>query len=58
MTKDEILDLIRIGEQELYKNLEECKSIYGSENNHTRHASGAWGAIFELLQTIEENENN
>jgi hypothetical protein len=58
MTKEEILDLIRIGEQELYKNLQECKSIYGVEHNHTRHASGAWGAIFELLQTIEENEIN
>lgn len=58
MNKEEILDIIRIGEQELYKNLQECKSIYGSEDNHTRYAAGAWGAIFELLQTIEENENN
>jgi hypothetical protein len=58
MNKEQIIELIRIGEKELYKNLQECKSIYGSESNHTRHASGAWGSIFELLQTIEENENN
>jgi hypothetical protein len=58
MDKQQIIELIRSQEKELYANLQECKSIYGSENNHTRHASGAWGSIFELLQTIEENENN
>lgn len=58
MKKEEVIELIRSGEAELYKNLQECKSIYGSEDNHTRYAAGAWGAIFELLQTIEENENN
>lgn len=58
MNKEQILNLIRSQEQELYKNLQECKSIYGGEDNHTRYAAGAWGAIFELLQTIEENENN
>jgi hypothetical protein len=58
MNKEQILDLIRMTEQELYKNLQDCKSIYGGENNHTRYAAGAWGSILELLQTIEENENN
>jgi hypothetical protein len=58
MNKEQILELIRSKEQELYANLQECKSIYGSENNHTRYAAGAWGSIFELLQTIEEYENN
>lgn len=58
MTKEQIIELIRSQEQELYKNLQECKSLYGSENNHTRYAAGAWGSIYELLQIIEENENN
>lgn len=57
MTKEEILEIIRSQEAYFYKNLQECKILYGSENNHTRYAAGAWGAIFELLQTIE-NENN
>lgn len=57
MNKKQILDLIRIQEAELYKNLQECKSLYGAEDNHTRYAAGAWGSIFELLQTLE-NENN
>ena len=58
MEKEQILELLKSKESELYANLQECKSIYGSESNHTRHASGAWGSIFELLQTIEEYENN
>jgi hypothetical protein len=58
MDKQQIIDLLKSKESELYSNLQECKSIYGSESNHTRHASGAWGSIFELLQTIEENEKN
>lgn len=57
MNKEQIIELIRSQEQELYKNLQECKSLYGSENNHTRYAAGAWGSIYELLQTLE-NENN
>lgn len=56
MTKDEILELIRNGEAESYENLRECEEIYGSRDAHTRYAAGAWGAIIELLQTIEENE--
>ena len=56
MTKEEILNLIRSQEAYFYKNLEECKIIYGPEDNHTRYAAGAWGAIFELLQKIE-NDN-
>jgi hypothetical protein len=58
MTKEEILELLRIQQAESYKNLQECQEIYGSDNKHTRYAAGAWGAIFELLETIEENENN
>lgn len=57
MTKEEILYLIRIQEAELYKNLQECKSLYGAEDNHTRYAAGAWGSIFELLQTLEDENN-
>lgn len=58
MSKEEFLDLIRSQEVYFYKNLRECEDIYGSQDAHTRYAAGAWGAIFELLQTIEENEKD
>lgn len=57
-TKEQIIKLLRSKEVESYKNLQECYEIYGSQDAHTRYAAGAWGAIFDLLQTIEENENN
>jgi len=58
MNKEQILELIRSQEQELYKDLQECKNIYGVEHKHTRYALGAWGAALNLLQTIENNEAN
>jgi hypothetical protein len=58
MKKDEILELIRSKEQELYADLQECKSQYGVDHKHTRYALGAWGSMLNLLQTLEENESN
>jgi len=58
MTKEQIIELIRSQEVYFYNDLRDCEEIYGSKDAHTRYAAGAWGAIFELLQTIEENENN
>jgi hypothetical protein len=61
MEKQQILELIRSQEQELYKDLQHCKSQYGVDHKHSRYALGAWGAVLNLLETIEkieENENN
>ena len=58
MNKEQILELIRSKEQELYADLQDCKSQYGVDHKHTRHALGAWGAALNLLQTIENNEAN
>jgi hypothetical protein len=58
MNNEQILDLVRMKEQELYAELQYCKSQYGVEHNHTRYALGAWGSILNLLQTLEENESN
>ena len=58
MNKEQILELIRSREQELYADLQFCKSQYGVDHKHTRYALGAWSAALNLLQTIEENENN
>ncbi len=58
MNNEQILDLVRMKEQELYAELQYCKSQYGVEHKHTRYALGAWGSILKLLQTLEENEAN
>jgi hypothetical protein len=58
MNKEQILELIRSREQELYADLQDCKSQYGTDHKHTRYALGAWGAALNLLQTIENNEAN
>jgi hypothetical protein len=58
MNKEQILELIRSTEQELYADLQDCKSYYGVDHKHTRYALGAWGAALNLLQTIENNEAN
>lgn len=57
MNKEQILDLIRSKEQELYADLQECKSQYGVDHRHTRYALGAWGAILNLLDTIQDENN-
>lgn len=57
MNKEQILDLIRSKEQELYADLQQCKSQYGVDHRHTRYALGAWGAILNLLDTIQDENN-
>jgi hypothetical protein len=58
MDKQQILELIRSKEQELYADFKYCEMQYGVEHKHTRYALGAWGSVLNLLETIEENENN
>jgi hypothetical protein len=58
MNKEQILELIRSKEQELYADFKHCEMQYGVEHKHTRYALGAWGAALNLLEKIEEHENN
>jgi len=58
MTKEQILELIRSKEAELYADFRFCQIEYGVDHKHTRYALGAWGSMLNLLETIEENENN
>ena len=58
MNKEQILELIRSQEQELYADFKHCEMQYGVDHNHTRYALGAWGSVLNLLQTIENNEVN
>ena len=58
MNKEQILDLIRKQEAEMYTELLEMRTAFGPEDRGTRHAAAQWNAINNLLETIEENENN
>lgn len=56
MTKDEILELIRNEEAELYFQLLELREMYGVNDRSTKHAGAQWNAITTILDKIEENE--
>jgi hypothetical protein len=58
MTKDEILELIRSKEAELYAELLDMRQSFVANNRGTLHTRAQWCAIVSLLDTIEENENN
>jgi hypothetical protein len=61
MNKEQIIKLIRNKEKELYADYRHCQSQYGVDHKHSRYALGAWGAVLNLLETIEtieEYENN
>lgn len=58
MTKDEILELIRNEEAELYFQLLELREMYGVNDRSTRHTAAQWNAITTLLDKIEENEKD
>lgn len=56
MTKDEILELIRNEEAELYFQLLELREMYGVNDRSTKYAGAQWNAITTILDKIEENE--
>lgn len=56
MTKDEILELIRNEEAELYFQLLEQREMYGADDRGTRYTGAQWNAINTILNKIEENE--
>jgi len=58
MTKDEILELIFNEERELYAELQEQRRWYGYDDRGTLHTQAQWGALVNILDKIEENENN
>jgi hypothetical protein len=61
MKKDEILELIRATEAELYQELLECyqyRDASDAKDAAIFRASAAWFSINQLLEKIEEHENN
>lgn len=58
MTKEQIIELIRSQEAEMYQELVEMRQAFGPDDRGTRHSAAQWNAISTLLETIEEDENN
>jgi len=58
MNKEQILELIKATEAELYQELCEMRKAFGATDKGTLNTQARWGAIVNLLETIEENENN
>ena len=56
MTKDEILELIRNEEADLYFQFLEKREMYGPDDYGTKHSGAQWNAITTILDKIEENE--
>ena len=56
MNKEQIIELIRSQEAELYAELLDMRSSFGANDRGTLHTQ--WGALVNLLDTIKENENN
>jgi hypothetical protein len=58
MDKEQIIDLLKSKEAELYAELLDMRSSFGNNDRGTLHTQAQWGAIVNILDTIEENENN
>jgi hypothetical protein len=61
MTKEQILDMIKDKERELYCDYVFSREHYGNEDQATIRCGAEWGALSSLLDNIldlEENENN
>ena len=57
MNKEQIIELIRSKEAELYAELLEMRAAFGANDRGTLHTQAQWGALINLLDTIEENES-
>jgi hypothetical protein len=58
MNKEQIIELIRSQEAEMYQELLEMREAFGPNDRGTLHSAAQWNAISNLLETIEEHENN
>lgn len=58
MNKEQIIDLIKATEAELYTELLEMRDAFGPTDRGTLNTQARWGAIVNLIDTIEANENN
>jgi hypothetical protein len=58
MTKEQIIDLIRSQEAEMYQELLDMRESFGPDDRGTLHSAAQWNAISNLLETIQDNEDN
>lgn len=57
MNKEQILELIRSQEAEMYQELLEMRERFGPNDRGTLHSAAQWNAISNLLELIENAEN-
>lgn len=57
MNKEQILELIRSQEENLYQAASNAKLVFGDGSQAHKLACARWNTMYELLRTIE-NENN
>ena len=53
MNATQIIDLIKLQEQELYKDLQECLEKLGVNDPITQEATTRWATIYKLAKTLE-----
>ncbi len=58
MTKEQIIDLIRSQEAEMYQDLLYMRQRFGADDKSTRYAAAQWAAINNLLDKIQDEENH
>ena len=61
MNKEQIIQLIKDEEKQLYLEFTELRRMYGREHESTKFASAQWNAVIGILENIEiinNNENN
>lgn len=58
MNKEQIIELIRATEAELLQQAIEMRQAFGPNDKAALNTQARWGAISDLLETIEQHENN
>lgn len=58
MNKEQIIELIRSQEAEMYQELLEMREAFGPNDRGTLHSAAQWNAISNLLDTIQDEEND
>lgn len=57
MNKEQILELIKRRESEMYQDLLDVREHFGADDKATEYASAQWSAICNLLELIQDAEN-
>jgi hypothetical protein len=58
MNKEQIIELIRSQEAEMYQELLEMREAFGPNDRGTLHSAAQWNAINNLLEQIQDEENH